>query len=38
MTPQEAQRLLDAQKGDEKVLQFKPDGKPENINRPIKDW
>jgi len=38
MTPQEAQRLLDAQKGDEKVLQFKPDGKANNSDRPIKDW
>ncbi len=38
MTPQEAQKLLDAQKGDEKVLQFKPDGKPQDVNRPIKDW
>jgi hypothetical protein len=38
MTPEEAKRLLDAQKGDEQVLQLKPQGKPENPNRPIKDW
>jgi Ca-activated chloride channel family protein len=38
MTPEEAKKLLDAQKGDEKILQLKPQGKPENQNRPIKDW
>lgn len=38
MTPEEAKRLLDAQKGSEQVLQLKPQGKPENQNRPIKDW
>jgi Ca-activated chloride channel family protein len=38
MTPEEAKRLLDAQKGSEQVLQWKPQGKPENPNRPIKDW
>jgi Ca-activated chloride channel family protein len=38
MTPEEAKRLLDAQKGDEQVLQMKPQGKPEDQNRPIKDW
>jgi Ca-activated chloride channel family protein len=38
MTPEEAQRLLDAQKGNEQFLQLKPEGKPENQNRPIKDW
>ena len=38
MTPEEAKRLLDAQKGDEQVLQWKPQGKPENQNRPVKDW
>ena len=38
MTPEEAKRLLDAQKGNEQVLQLKPQGKPENQNRPIKDW
>jgi hypothetical protein len=38
MTPDEAKRLLDAQKGDEQVLQFKPQDKPENQSRPVKDW
>jgi len=38
MTPEEAKRLLDAQKGSEQVLQMKPQGKPENPNRPVKDW
>jgi len=38
MTPEEAKRLLDAQKGNEQVLQLKPQGKPENQNRPVKDW
>ncbi|HUZ08182.1 MAG TPA: hypothetical protein VMV89_11935 [Candidatus Paceibacterota bacterium] len=38
MTSEEAKRLLDAQKGDEQVLQFKPQGKPENPNQPVKDW
>jgi len=38
MTPEEAKRLLDAQKGDEQFLQLKPQGKPPNDQRPIKDW
>lgn len=38
MTPEEAKHLLDAQKSDEQVLQFKPQGKPENPNQPVKDW
>jgi Ca-activated chloride channel homolog len=38
MTPEEAKRLLDAQKGNEQVLQLKPQGKPGDQNRPIKDW
>ena len=38
MTPEEAKRLLDAQKGDEQFLQMKPQAKPENPNRPVKDW
>jgi hypothetical protein len=29
---------LDAQKGDEQLLQFKPDQKPVDRNRPFKDW
>jgi Ca-activated chloride channel family protein len=38
MTPEEAKRLLDAQKGDEQFLQLKPQGKPQNDQQPIKDW
>jgi Ca-activated chloride channel family protein len=38
MTPEEAKKLLDAQKGDEQVLQLKPQGKPQDPNRPVKDW
>jgi len=38
MTPEEAKRLLDAQKGNEQVLQWKQQGKPEDSNRLIKDW
>lgn len=38
MTPEEARRLLDAQRGDEQVLQFRPEGKPKDANRPFKDW
>jgi Ca-activated chloride channel family protein len=38
MTPEEAKRLLDAQKGDEQVLQLKPQGKPQDQNKPVKDW
>ena len=38
MSPEEAKRLLDAQKSEEQVLQWKPQGKPENPNRPVKDW
>jgi hypothetical protein len=38
MTPEEAKRLLDAQKGDEQFLQLKPQGKPQNDQHPIKDW
>ena len=38
MTPQEAQQLLDAQKGDEQVLQFAPQGEPKNQSKPLKDW
>jgi Mg-chelatase subunit ChlI len=38
MSPAEAQRLLDAQKGDEQFLQLKPKKPPENPNKPIKDW
>src|ERR1017187_7681747 len=38
MTPKEAKQLLDAQKGNEQVLQLKPPGKAKDQNQPIKDW
>ena len=38
MTPEEAKRLLDAQKGDEQVLQLKPPVKPPDSQKPLKDW
>ncbi len=38
MTPQEARQLLDAQKGEERFLQFKPPEKPPRSGRRIKDW
>jgi Ca-activated chloride channel family protein len=38
MTPEEAKRLLDAQKGDEQILQLKPKESRQNSNRPFKDW
>jgi Ca-activated chloride channel family protein len=38
MTTEEAKRLLDAQKGDEQILQMQPKNKPEDMNRPVKDW
>jgi Ca-activated chloride channel family protein len=38
MTPEEAKRLLDAQKGNEQTLMLKPKGKPEGSHRPVKDW
>jgi Ca-activated chloride channel family protein len=38
ITPEEAKRLLDSQKGDEQFLQLKPQGKPEDSQRKIKDW
>ena len=38
MTPQEARQLLDAQKGDEQFLRLQPQGRPEDQQRPIKDW
>jgi len=38
MTPQEAQQLLDAQKGEEKLLQFKPAEPLERRQRVLKDW
>jgi hypothetical protein len=38
MSPEQAQRLLDAQKGDEQFLQLKPKNSTESPNKPIKDW
>jgi outer membrane biosynthesis protein TonB len=38
MTPEEAKRLLDAQKSHEQLLQLKPDAKPRNNSRPVKEW
>ena len=38
MTPEEAKRLLDAQKDNEQFLQLKPENKPRNTSRPVKDW
>ena len=38
MTPEEAKRLLDAQKGDEQFLQLKPKIPPPNSQRPTEDW
>jgi Ca-activated chloride channel family protein len=38
MTPEEAKRLLDAQKGNEQFLQLKPQDKPQDSRRLVKDW
>jgi len=38
MTPEEAKHLLDAQKGNEQLLQWKPQEKPHDNSRPVKDW
>ena len=38
MTPEEAKKLLDAQKQNEQLLKMKPEGKPQDNARPIKDW
>ena len=38
MTPEDAKRLLDAQKSDEQLLQWKPPEKPRNTLRPVRDW
>ena len=38
MTPQEAKRLLDAQKNHEQLLPLKPENKPRNPLRAVKDW
>lgn len=38
MTPEEAKRLLDAQKGEEQLLPLRPPAKPRDARRPFKDW
>jgi outer membrane biosynthesis protein TonB len=38
MTPQEAKQLLDAQKDDEQVLIFQPQGEAKNRTKRLKDW
>lgn len=38
MTPQQARQLLDAQKGQEMVLPVKPQGKPRDPSKPLRDW
>ncbi|MFM2081448.1 MAG: hypothetical protein RL380_139 [Verrucomicrobiota bacterium] len=38
MTPAQAARLLDGQKGEEEALVFKPEGKPKDETKPVKDW
>lgn len=38
MTPEEAKRLLDSQKGNEQILQMKPPEKPQDNTHSIKDW
>jgi Ca-activated chloride channel homolog len=38
MTPAQAERMLDSQKGEESALVFKPAARPEDQNRKFKDW
>jgi len=38
MSPDEAKHLLDAQKDAEQFLQMKPENKPRDNRRPVKDW
>jgi outer membrane biosynthesis protein TonB len=38
MRPEEAKQLLDAQKDDEQVLIFQPQGEPKNRTKQLKDW
>ena len=38
MTQEQAQQLLDAQKGEEQMLPIKPTAKPVDRTRPIRDW
>ena len=38
MTPEQAGQLLDSQKGEEMMLPIKPEGKPADRRRPVRDW
>ena len=38
MTAQQAKQMLDAQKGEEQVLQFRPEAPPNQRNKKLKDW
>jgi len=38
MTPEQARQLLDAQKGDEKMLPPSKEGKPTERSKPLRDW
>jgi hypothetical protein len=38
MTPEQARQLLDSQKGEEMMLPVKPEGKPADRHRPVRDW
>jgi Ca-activated chloride channel homolog len=38
MTPEQARQLLDAQKGDEKMLTLKSEEKPVDRSKPFRDW
>jgi Ca-activated chloride channel family protein len=38
MTPQQAQQILDSEKGEEQMLPSKPNPKPTDPNKPVKDW
>jgi Ca-activated chloride channel family protein len=38
MTPEQARRLLDAQKGNESALVLRPPEKPKDESKPVKDW
>lgn len=38
MTPEQAEQLLDSQKGEEKMLPVQPTAKPVDHTRPVKDW
>ncbi len=38
MTPEQAKRLLDSQKGEESALVFRPPEKPKDESKPVKDW